>query len=55
MFIVTYFIAVCIEQILVSAPWKWRYTNAETCMSYVKDPTHILCNSVFFFLRYVSF
>ena len=48
MFIVTYFIAVCIEEVLVSAPWKWRYTNAEICISYVKNHTHKSCNSVFF-------
>jgi hypothetical protein len=55
MIIVTYFIAVCIEQILMSAPWKWQCTNAETCVSYVKDRAHKLCNNVFLVLRGVFF
>jgi len=32
MSIVTYFIAVCFKEILVSVPWKWRENNIETCV-----------------------
>jgi hypothetical protein len=53
MFIVAYVIAECVQQILVSAPWKWRHNNAGTCSSNVKDSTHKLCNSVFFGVTWV--
>jgi len=46
MLIVTYFIAVCFEEILVPAPCRWR-DNTETCRSYVKDTLHKLYNSAF--------
>jgi len=32
---VTYFIAVCFEEILVSTPWRWWDSNAKTCRIYV--------------------
>lgn len=32
---VSYFIAACFKNVLVSAPWRWR-DRAETCNSYVK-------------------
>jgi len=41
-FIVIYFIAVCFEDILVSAPCKWRHNNAETFSSSVKHCKHNL-------------
>jgi len=35
MFIVTYFVAVYFEEILVSVPWRRRDNSAETCSRYV--------------------
>jgi hypothetical protein len=46
-FIVNYVIAVCLQDILVSAPWRWRDNNAETCRSYGKDSMYKLQNSAF--------
>jgi len=34
MFIVTYFIAVCFKEILVSAPWKWQDNITKTCRNH---------------------
>ena len=45
MFIVTYFIAVCLKEMLVSAPWIWQDNSAETHKNCVKDCTHKLRNS----------
>ena len=44
-FIVAYLISVCFQEILVSAPWRWRGNRAETCRSYVKDCTYKLKKS----------
>jgi len=46
MLIVTYFVTVCFEEILVPASWRWQENN-ETCRSYVKDSMHKLWNSAF--------
>ena len=47
MLIVNYVIAVCLQDILVSAPWRWRDNNAETCRRYVTDSMQKLQNSAF--------
>jgi len=33
----TYFIAACFTEMLVSAPWRWRDNSVETRRNYVKD------------------
>ena len=45
--IVTCSIAVCSKNIMVSASWRWRDINAETCRSYVKDSMYKLLNNAF--------
>jgi hypothetical protein len=42
---VAYFSAVCLKEVLVSAPRRWKDNSAETCGSYVKDCEHKLQNS----------
>ena len=44
MFIVTYFIAVCFEEMLVLASWIWQDNSAEMHKNCVKDCTHKLQN-----------
>jgi len=39
-FIVIYFIVVCLKEILMSTPRRWRDSSAEECWKYVKDFTH---------------
>jgi len=46
-FVANYVIAVCFEDILVSALSIWRDNNAETCSNYVKDWAHKLQNIAF--------
>jgi len=40
----TYFIAVCFEDMFMSAPWRWQDNSTETCRSFVKHCTHKLQN-----------
>jgi hypothetical protein len=54
-FIVTCFIAVCFEEILLSAAWRRRDISAETCRNYVKDCKHKLWNSAFVGVTWVIY
>lgn len=38
--VVTYFVSVRLEEILLSDGWRWAENNAETCSGCVQDSTH---------------
>jgi len=43
----TYLIAVCFKEILMSSSWRWRDNGAETLRCYGKDCTPKLENGAF--------
>ena len=53
MFVMAFFISVCFKDALVSACWRQRYSNLETCTSYIYDCTYKLYNSAFFCVTWV--